>query len=92
MPSPFLSEVSSHVDDVRKLTDDELLETLADLGAAHCLGTPLYDLPSAAGHPFPGVLTTLGLTKDELQMFIVEGSGDTTGRRRRGQRRRESRS
>ena len=69
---------SSHADDVRKLTDDELLETLGELDNAHCRGLPLYDLPSADGPPFPGVLTTLGLTKDELQLFIVEASGDTT--------------
>jgi hypothetical protein len=69
---------SSHADDVRKLTDDEFLETLGGLDAAHCRGLPLYDIPCGGGPPFPGVLTTLCLTKDELQLFVVEGSGDTT--------------
>ena len=41
-------------------------------------GLPLSDITNADGIAVTGVLSTLGLNKEELAVFIVEGSGDTS--------------
>ena len=65
-------------DDVRRLTDAQILETLSDLGAEDVVGLPLHDITNEDGTRMRGALTALSINKDDLMVFIVEGSGDTS--------------
>ena len=65
-------------DDVRRLTDAQILETLSDLGAEDVVGLPLHDITHEDSTTMRGALTALSINKDDLMVFIVEGSGDTS--------------
>ena len=66
----------AYADDAKKLTDDELLEMLNHLGADDVFGLPLHDISFVDGSKLRGALTALGVSKEDLVIFLVEGSDD----------------
>ena len=54
------------------------METLSDLRAEDVVGLPLHDVINEDGTRVRGALTALSMSKDDLMVFIVEGSGDTS--------------